>query len=908
MRLLVLTLLVAFLAFIESVHGAKKYLFKTCDQNSFCKRNRHYADQVVEKGFTSPYTLNPDSIKLSSGSLTGMVVKDVNGVKVELPMTLDIMQEGGVRVTLDEKKRQDGNVKYNGHESVRKERYSIADIAYDGELKVGTMTADKQDNLLNVKYDDSNSLEIQYSPLKLTFSRNGDKQVELNGRGFLNLEHAREKDTENHLLEIETDSGMWEDEFDNHKDVKVRGPEAIALDTVFLGYQHVYGIPEHADSMSLKETRGDGDGKHDDPYRLYNVDIFEYETNSEMPMYGSIPFMTAQKKDESAGVFWANAADTYVDITKDKQGTTSHWISENGLLDVFVFMADTPNEINRQYGAITGKSALPQEFAIGYNQCRWNYNSEDDVLEVHENFDKHGIPYDVIWLDIEYTEEKKYFTWNKALFPDPVRMLNKLDKTGRKLVAIVDPHIKNADNYDIVKTIKNELIGIKNSKGELFYGHCWPGESVWIDTMNPAAQKYWDKWFKELAAGSTNLHIWNDMNEPSVFSGTETSMFKDGIHYGGWEHRDVHNIWGLTFHNSTVEAMKKRYGNKQRPLVLTRAYFAGSQRVGPMWTGDNMAKWEYLQAATPMVLTSGIAGMPFAGSDVGGFFGDPSDELLARWYQTGAFHPFFRAHAHIDSKRREPYIADYPYNTTARDAIQLRYKLLPSLYTAFYKASINLSPILKPMHYVVPSNELTYNIDDQFFFGDTGILVKPIVHEGVTKTDVYLPDNEVYYDYDTFKPYNGMKSHSIKTPLSKIPMFMRGGYIHTRRDRNRRSVELKKYDPYTLVIAVDKSGQASGELYVDDGVSYNYQNGEYLVRKFDFNKNVLKSQGIYSKKSFGKTRVEKVILVGSGLKSTTATVTQGSNTWTVDVLEQGESLVVRDPRVVIGSDFSIKLD
>jgi len=198
-----------------------------------------------------------------------------------------------------------------------------------------------------------------------------------------------------------------------------------------------------------------------------------------------------------------------------------------------------------------------------------------------------------------------------------------------------------------------------------------------------------------LTQSRENLHLWNDMNEPSVFNGPEITMPKDNLHDGGLEHRDVHNIYGWWMANATATALTQRTKKPMRPFVLTRSFFAGSQRFGAMWTGDNMAKWEHLEITLPMLLAQGIAGMPFAGADVGGFFGDPEPELLVRWYQSGAFYPFFRAHAHIDTKRREPWLFGEPYTSHIRDALRLRYQLLPAIYTTFYKSSVTGLPILK---------------------------------------------------------------------------------------------------------------------------------------------------------------------------------------------------------------------
>lgn len=215
------------------------------------------------------------------------------------------------------------------------------------------------------------------------------------------------------------------------------------MDITFPGHEVVYGIPEHASSLSLKETRG-GEGNYKNPYRLYNADVFEYEVDSPMTLYGSIPFMQAVKKYSTVGVFWLNAAETWVDIVKHRKNaedgvkgdTQTHWISESGLLDVFLMPGPTAGYLYEQYGTLTGWTALPAEFSLGYHQCRWNYVSADDVKEVDRMMDKFDIPYDVIWLDIEYSDSKKYFTWDELTFKDPIGMQEQLAARDRKVSII----------------------------------------------------------------------------------------------------------------------------------------------------------------------------------------------------------------------------------------------------------------------------------------------------------------------------------------------------------------------------------------------------------------------------------------------------------------------------------------
>ncbi|AEO56295.1 glycoside hydrolase family 31 protein [Thermothelomyces thermophilus ATCC 42464] len=871
-----LGLLSAFSAAFAPAVAVKEHDFKKCHQSGFCKRNREFADHALAtSSWASPYNVAPDSGSFKDGQYQAVILKTTNsGETVWLPITVSFLESGTARVTVDEEKRQKGEIELRHGSKARKERYNEA----EKWAIVGGMTLDKEAKVdyedktqITVKYGPTSKFEatIKFSPFSIDFKRDGISHVKLNDQGLLNIEHWRPKvdkpepekkdgdSTEENKAEEakeepkgEDESTWWEETFGGNTDTKPRGPESVGLDISFVGYEHVYGIPSHASSLSLKQTRG-GEGNYQEPYRMYNADVFEYILDSPMTLYGSIPFMQAHRKDSSVGVFWLNAAETWVDITKAKDSknplslggkartnTHTHWFSESGLLDVFVFLGPTPKDLTARYGELTGTTAMPQEFALGYHQCRWNYVSDEDVRDVDRKMDKFKMPYDVIWLDIEYTDEKKYFTWDKHSFTDPIGMGKQLDSHGRKLVTIIDPHIKNTDNYPVVAELKSKELGVKNKDGNLFEGWCWPGSSHWIDAFSPAAREWWSSLFKydKFKGTMENTWIWNDMNEPSVFNGPETTMPKDNLHDGNWEHRDVHNLNGLTFHNATYHALLTRKpGELRRPFVLTRSFFAGSQRVGAMWTGDNQAAWDHLKASIPMVLSQGISGFPFSGADVGGFFGNPEKELLTRWYQAGAFYPFFRGHAHIDARRREPYLAGEPYTTIIAAALRLRYSLLPSWYTAFRHAHLDGTPIIKPMFYTHPSEEAGLAIEDQFFVGNTGLLAKPVTEKEKTTVDVWIPDGEVYYDYFTYQviPTVKGKTVTLDAPMEKIPLLMRGGHVFARRDVPRRSSALMRWDDYTLVVTVPRENKvAEGDLYVDDGDSFEYQNGQYIHRRF----------------------------------------------------------------------------
>lgn len=929
------TFLVFLLVWVYPAFSVKEYLFKKCEQNGFCHRNRHFATTISAflPNYEPRYSIDRSSLTIdeSNGVFQGKVLKQLNdGSYKELAFDISVIQDYNLRFKLDELYREKlvENTKVNPKRYAEASKWAFSNNAIQKSFKHQSFNDE-----IVLQY--GNEMEykaiVQVYPFRISLYYFEVLQIVMNDRDFLNLEHYRKKESDekiNVLPEESTYNAFFDQFKDSRDDTLPLGPESVALDFTFVNYTTVYGIPEHADSLSLKDT------SDTEPYRLYNVDIFEYETQSKLPMYGSIPFMVAVNPGTSAAIFWVNSADTYIDIKKnvhneedqdDKlivpnskaSNVQTHWMSENGIIDVVLMVKTTPGAISQAYHEITGFSKLPNIFSLGYHQCRWNYNDESDVLNVHYNFDKHEIPYDAIWLDIEYTDSKKYFTWNKGLFPDPDRMMGKLAETRRQLVVIVDPHIKTY--YDISDEIQTTKIGIMDHNLEqTYHGHCWPGESVWIDSTNPNAQTFWSEQFKngsELLGLSTNGHLWNDMNEPSIFNGPETSAPKNLIHYDNFEHRSIHNLYGLTFHELTYQALIDRNPN-QRPFILTRAFFPGSQRTAAMWTGDNMAEWKYLKESIPMVLTMNVAGFPFAGADVGGFFGNPSKELLVRWYQAGIWYPFFRAHAHIDSRRREPWVAGGEYTDTIRDAVRLRYRLLPEWYTLFWKNSITGDPIIKPLSWVVPSDEKGYHIDNEFYMG--GLLVRPVVEEDANQVGVYFPcDNETYYNFlDLSEKHTSCQYKNIDTPFDAIPMFLRGGSVLAMKERYRRSAQLMKFDPYTLYVTIGSDGSSNGEIYTDDGETFNYEFGDFLHVKIAAHKDnrtingrvIHVGEGPYIEAlKRNQVKINKIVLLGYDEHSGHVEVIQNGKRWTADVIEDDARsfLTIRNPGVVITADWEV---
>ncbi|KAM0211504.1 hypothetical protein ACHAQD_010297 [Fusarium lateritium] len=518
-----------FIIFLIPQAGAVRHNdFKKCHQSGFCKRNRHYADRVSASGseWVSPYTIKPDSIFFKDGQLDAVILKTVSDhdEPINLPITISFLESGTAHFTIDEQTRRNKEIKLRHGSKARMERYNEAEkLAIVGGLtldKAATITKQNDDQVI-VQYGPSSNLEavISLSPFSVDLRRDGISQIRLNDQGMLNMEHWRPKIEQ--VLDVaeqkpmgdEGQSTWWEETFGGNTDSKPRGPESVALDITFLGYEHVYGIPEHAGPMALKETRGEK-AQYSEPYRLYNTDVFEYESDSPMTLYGSIPFMQAHRKDSHVGIFWLNAAETWIDIKKTKKNTKTHWISEAGLIDVFVFLGPTPKDVLKDYVALTGTSALPQEFSIAYHQCRWNYVSDDDVKDVGHGMDRFRIPYDAIWLDIEYPIDKKWFTWEPNMFQDPISMGKLLDAFGRKLVVIIDPHFKNTAGYEIVSELKSNDLAVRTKDDDIFEGQCWPGASHWIDCFNPASVEWWNHLFDYTVFKGTmeNTFVWNDMN------------------------------------------------------------------------------------------------------------------------------------------------------------------------------------------------------------------------------------------------------------------------------------------------------------------------------------------------------------------------------------------------------------
>lgn len=944
------------------VNAVDKSKFRTCDQTAFCKRHRN--THIVQE-----YFIEPSSVTFHEKE--SLVTCDLkNGkwpLQPSLSLNIQAIANAVTRVSVREHK-----------ETAKGERYEVQDVLEKDALtplaaKTVKFTQSKEHLSLSYVSEGEEEEKQEYetlvtlSPFSVTLKLNGESVLVVNGDQKMNFEILREKNPkpEENGGEGEggavgeqvypyDEEGMWGENFKEHKDDMPRGPQSIGIDVSFLGAAAVYGIPEHATSFALKNTDGTNGG-YNEPYRLFNLDVFEYDLDVPMALYGAVPFMVSHNPNAeayasnpngpnsrpvSASVFYLNAAETFIDVsdisetstfgfsTKNK-GKRSHWYSEAGVIDLFLTASIHPKDISFAYNSLTGMPAMPQEFSIAYHQCRWNYKSETDVREVDAGFDAHDIPYDVLWLDIEHTDGKRYFTWDKSEFPTPKDMQQNLANKGRRMVTIVDPHIKKDNNYYVYsEAIAKELTVLDKNKSP-YDGWCWPGSSTYLDFLDASVRDYWSSLFGfEKYQGSTpSLYTWNDMNEPSVFNGPEVTMQKESLHLKGTvEHREVHNLYGFYHQMATAQGQLERHEAKNdRPFVLTRSVFAGSQKYGAMWTGDNMAKWDHLEAATPMLLSLGIAGITFSGADVGGFFGNPEPELLVRWYQAAAYQPFFRGHAHIDTNRREPWLFGEPYTSQIKSAIRRRYSLLPYIYTLYFEAHVTGVPVMRPLWMEFPEDESVVTIDHEFMLGGA-LLVCPVDQPSTNQIKAHLPGRRqqgdtVWMNVVNGDVHSGRSQINTAAPADRIPVFQKGGTIVPKRERARRSSAAMRYDPYTLVIAPDQTMSANGTLFIDDGRTFDYESGSYIYRRFSLSPlGEIKSESLHAHGSEGNGKytsaaqvtVERIVILGFpssnvGVSGAKVLDGEGKVLRTLVVNTIGHRTIIKKPDVFIEKDWTIKL-
>ncbi len=578
------------------------------------------------------------------------------------------------------------------------------------------------------------------------------------------------------------------------------------------------------------------------------------------PLYISIPFLIVVRTGQPAvGIFVNSTAKT----TFDLQGDDYTICADDSGMEVYLIHGQNVINVVEKFTHLSGKPQLPPAWALGYQQSRWSYASEGEVMEIAQHMRKKEIPCDAIYLDIDYMDKYKVFTWSKA-FPNPQKMITKLNEMGFKIVTIIDPGVKKEEEYSVYDSGKEKNVFVKKANGEDFEGYVWPGKCVFPDFLRDDVKKWWTEQHKSLFQAGVD-GIWNDMNEPAVVWDDEKgeellklaksefdfsvlgrlkalpyqrSYEEEIIHtddFGKkWKHVKIRNVYATLEAMATKDAFEK-FKNGKRPFILSRAGFAGIQKYAAVWTGDNSSWWEHLEESIAEIVSLNLSGVSFCGADIGGFGANCTGELLIRWTEMGVFMPLFRNHSAIGTRRQEPWAFDKQTEEIVRRHIRRRYELFPHLYNLFYESSTYGRPIVRPILTCDQDDEALYCVNDEFMFGKN-VLIAPVVRPNARWRAVYLPKGK-WFSFDGKKMYDGKKVHKVEAPLDEIPVFVRENSMIFRTDPMNFLFEKEKMKLY-----VDVYGKsAQNTFYEDDGETLKYKEGEYNLYEIS----IARAQDIY---------------------------------------------------------------
>jgi alpha-glucosidase len=584
--------------------------------------------------------------------------------------------------------------------------------------------------------------------------------------------------------------------------------------------EHYYGLGDKAGPL---DRRGRA-------FAMWNTDAYSWHGDSD-PLYKSIPFFIGLREGIAYGVFFDNTHRSSFDFGKEAAGTLSFG-AEGGALDYYFIAGPQPAQVIKRYTALTGRTPLPPLWSLGFQQSRYSYHPEAKVREIAKQLRAHRIPSDAIYLDIDYQKGYAPFTIDRAQFPNFERMIADLRDEGLRTVLITDLHIKHAPRtgYAAFDSGMHDDAFIRNPGGSLYVGEVWPGDAVFPDFTLSRVRDWWGGLYRDFASMGA-AGYWNDMNEPSVFDGPGGTMPPDTVHRMDdsttRDHRAIHNVYGMLNARATYEGLLELQP-EQRPFVLTRAAYAGTQRYAATWTGDNTASWHHLAQSTPNLLSLGLSGMALAGDDVGGFIGSPPPDLLTRWFQLGAFNPVFRNHAATDTRPHEAWVDGPRHEALRREAIELRYRLLPYLYTAAEENARNGLPIMRPVFLQYPQAESFYGNGRDFMFG-ADLYVAPVVDERMDAHAVTLPPG-AWYEFGTSRRHVAAKEPMKLDPRPQAtPVYARAGAIVPMQPLVQHTGEVPKGPLELQVYLPDAStDDCRGSLYQDDGESFGYRDGKFL--------------------------------------------------------------------------------
>ncbi|KAL6187940.1 hypothetical protein ACLB2K_039335 [Fragaria x ananassa] len=618
----------------------------------------------------------------------------------------------------------------------------------------------------------------------------------------------------------------------------------------------LYGLGENSQPHGIKLYPND-------PYTLYTTDASAINLNTDLygshPVYMDLRNVGGEAYAHAALLLNSNGMDVFY------KGDSLTYKVIGGVFDFYFFSGTSPLAVVDQYTSFIGRPAPMPYWSLGFHQCRWGYHNLSVVEDVVENYKKAQIPLDVMWTDDDHMDVRKDFTLSPTNFPRPklLAFLDKIHKIGMKYVVIVDPGIGINTSYGVyTRGLANDVF-IKYDN-EPYLAQVWPGAVHFPDFLNPKTVSWWAdevKRFHELVPVDG---LWIDMNEASNFcsgkctipkgaecpkpgipgwiccldcknitntrwddppykinaSGTQVPLgFKtiatSAYHYNGVLEYDAHSLYGFTQSIATHQGLQGIAG--KRPFILSRSTYVGSGKYAAHWTGDNKGTWEDLKISISTVLNFGIFGVPMVGSDICGFYPAPTEELCNRWIEVGAFYPFSRDHANFASPRQELYQWE-SVAISGRNALGMRYKLLPYLYTLTYEAHISGAPIARPLFFSFPTYTECYGLSTQFLLG-SGLMISPVLEEGKTEVKALFPPGSWYSLFDMTQAVDSKGQYvTLDAPLHVVNVHLYQNNILPMQQGGMVSKDARM-TPFSLVVTFPSGASnatAKGNIFIDD--------------------------------------------------------------------------------------------
>ena len=562
-------------------------------------------------------------------------------------------------------------------------------------------------------------------------------------------------------------------------------------------------------------------------YTHWNTDYFAYGVGDD-PLYLSIPFYLGVHNQGHYGIFLDNTHKSLFNFGASNNRFAS-FSAEDGDMDYYFFHYPSISEIITAYTWLTGRMQMPPKWALGFQQCRYSYYPESEVYAVAQAFRDKKMPADVIYLDIHHMEAYKVFTFDGEKFPNPKALIARLKEKGFKVVVILDPGIKTEESYSPFREGLEQGLFVNYPDGKTYEAQVWPGWCAFPDFTNPATRSWWE----EKMAFYTEAGVdgfWTDMNEPASWGQCTPNLLEFDFDGEKASHRKARNVFGMQMARSTQAGARKQ-APKKRPFILTRSGFAGIQRFAAAWTGDNVASEEHMLAGIRLVNSLGMSGVSFAGYDVGGFAGEASKGLFARWMSIAAFSPLYRAHSMINTKDAEPWAFGEEVEEISRNYLNFRYSLLPTIYSAFHQSTNNGLPLAASLAIHFPQDETIYQtaFQNEYLFCDTFLVAPVESFREISK--VYLPQGEWYYLY-TDQKHQGSQVIYQDSPLNYLPVYVQAGKIFAQQSPTQHTgMALDS----TLNLHLYRGSTGSTYIHYEDaGEGLDYLDGEFLSREIQY--------------------------------------------------------------------------